>query len=176
MCRMYPYTLSVPSLQPTTELIQHGGFAFLRNIGTNKHKNDHWNNSRPENLELATCQSLEFLTRLSVFLPSLVLLMIIKITAISSYVIRPEMSSSSFSSSSSSSSSITLSPLQALGCISHIRNAFLSFASPVQSCKVSCSFRGKEFYILVLWTVTTCNLVGDNTSQKTAASVNFRFM
>jgi uncharacterized membrane protein len=101
--------------------------------------------------------------------------MIIKITAISSYVIRPEMSSSSSSSSSSSfsitSSSITLSPLQALGYTSHIRNAFLSFASPVQSCKVSCSFQGKEFYILVLWTVTTCNLVGDNISQKTAASV-----
>jgi len=45
---------SIPSLQHTTELIQYGGFAFLLNIRTNKYKNDHLNNNRPENLELAT--------------------------------------------------------------------------------------------------------------------------
>jgi hypothetical protein len=85
--------------------------------------------------------------------------MIINYTAISSDVIKPEISSpsSSYSSSSSScssscsscssssSSSISLSPFQASGCVSHFRNAFLSFASLVISCKVSCNVQGKEF-------------------------------
>jgi hypothetical protein len=46
---------SVPSLQHAAELIQYGDFAFLRNIETNKYKNEHWNYNRLENKELATC-------------------------------------------------------------------------------------------------------------------------